>query len=87
MGQEGADVDDFFLRRLRWQDGVELFFKLDWLLSFLRGRRCWRGACNFFFDLKGGCWNLFHGEGLKQLRRGILGGFRVLLLIHSLRED
>jgi hypothetical protein len=32
MGQEGADVDDFFWRQRRWQDGVELFFKLDWLL-------------------------------------------------------
>jgi hypothetical protein len=32
MGQEGADVDDFFSRRLRWKEGVELFFKLDWLL-------------------------------------------------------
>jgi hypothetical protein len=32
MGQEGADVDDFFWQRVRWQDGVELFFQLDWLL-------------------------------------------------------
>jgi hypothetical protein len=32
MGQQGADVDDFFWRRLRWQHGVELFFKRDWLL-------------------------------------------------------
>jgi hypothetical protein len=32
MGQDGADVDDFFWRRLRWKEGVELFFKLDWLL-------------------------------------------------------
>jgi hypothetical protein len=30
MGQEGADVDDFFWQQLRWQLGVELFFKLDW---------------------------------------------------------
>jgi hypothetical protein len=29
MGQEGADVDDFFWQRLRWQDGVELFFERD----------------------------------------------------------
>jgi hypothetical protein len=29
MGQEGADVDDFFWRRLRWQDGVKLFFKQE----------------------------------------------------------
>jgi hypothetical protein len=31
MGQAGADVDDFFWRRLRWQDRVNLFFKRDWL--------------------------------------------------------
>jgi hypothetical protein len=37
--------------------------------------------------LTGRCWNLLHGEGLKQLWRGILGGLGVLLLIHSLRED
>jgi hypothetical protein len=45
------------------------------------------GACGFFLNLKGGCWNLLHGEGVKQLWRGILGGLRVLLLIHSLRGD
>jgi hypothetical protein len=33
MGQEGADVDDFFWRRLRWQHGVELFFN-------------WTGSCS-----------------------------------------
>jgi hypothetical protein len=45
------------------------------------------GACSFFFDLMGRCWNLLHGEGLKQLWRWILGGLGVLLLIHSLRGD
>jgi hypothetical protein len=48
---------------------------------------CAGRALAFFFDLKGGCWNLLHGEGLKQLWQGILGEFGVLLLIHSLRGD
>ena len=55
--------------------------------SSSKGGGCWWGACSFFFDLTGWCWNLLHGEGLKQLWRGILGGLGVLLLIHSLRED
>jgi hypothetical protein len=37
MGQEGADVDDFFWQQLRWQDRVELFFKRDWLLEMATG--------------------------------------------------
>ena len=37
MGQEGADVDDFFWRRLRWQHGVELFFKRDGSCSSSEG--------------------------------------------------
>jgi hypothetical protein len=35
---------------------------------------------------KGGCWDLLHGEGLKQLWR-ILGGLGVFLIFHSLRGD
>jgi hypothetical protein len=45
------------------------------------------GCLQLFFDLMGRCWNLLHGEGLKQLWRGILGGLGVLLLIHSMRGD
>jgi hypothetical protein len=44
-------------------------------------------GCLQLLDLTGRCWNLLHGEGLKQLWWGILGGLRVLLLIQSLRED
>jgi hypothetical protein len=31
------------------------------------------GACSFFFNLKGWCWNLLHGEGLKNSGGGYLG--------------
>ncbi|PWZ13271.1 hypothetical protein Zm00014a_000420 [Zea mays] len=85
MGQEGADVDDFFWRRLRWQAGSNSSSSGTGSCSSSEGAVL-AGCLQLLLDSRDGAGIFFMVRGSNN-SGGDLGRTRVLLLIHSLRED